>query len=64
MTKFPVDFDSPEGNAEDASPEETQNAADSAQQADGQSPMSADDKDDDDLLAEPEVQGQQAQMES
>lgn len=68
VTKFPVDFDSPEAaNPEDASPEDTQNAAESAQ-LDGtnQSPMSADQQDDEDPLAEPEVQGQQisAEMES
>ena len=68
VTKFPVDFDSPEAaNPEDASPEETQNAAESAQ-LDGtnQSPMSADQQDEEDALAEPEVQGQQmsAEMES
>ena len=68
VTKFPVDFDSPEAaNPEDGSPEETQNAAESAQ-LDGtnQSPMSADQQDEEDPLAEPEVQGQQmtAEMES
>lgn len=64
VTKFPVDFDSAETNAEDASPEETQNAADSAQpDATDQSPMSADEQDAEDSLAQPEVQGNQIAVE-
>ena len=68
VTKFPVDFVSPEAaNPEDASPEETQHAAESVQlNGTNQSSMSADQQDEEDLLAEPEVHGQQtsAEMES